>query len=364
MDEKLYLIKLAGQLPMIREQLGWTQDELARRLGLSRANIVSIEQNPNKIGKTTALALFTAVFGELSLKKSQYASLDFSLWDIEDPEKMKSLLKQMNSIAWGRKKLASVLVIGSIKDQLATKTAHLSNLLNNSEAAGESVALSKEDIQMIIKRSINLIEEAVCVYMGLDKPDVGLYLNNLDDISCHISNLEIQFSIGDISAQDDIDIIVNATDKHLSGGGGGDRAVHLAAGRQLGKECKALTPIEIGQAVATQAYELPNKLIIHCAGPRFGVDSPAPELLADCYRNALLLAEECAQQNGWTSIAFPSISTGSFGYPAKDSTLVALKTILASQPALKAIKKIRFVLFDSHTLNVYTKAWDLLARQQ
>lgn len=364
MQEKLYLIKLAGQLPIIREQLGWTQEELARRLGLSRANIVSVEQYPNKIGKTTALALFTAVFGELSLKKSQYDSLDFSLWDADNAENRKTLLKQMNSIAWGRKKLASALVIGPIKDPLANKTVHLINLLNNPESASESSPLSKEDIQLILNSSMQHIEESICECLGLEKPDVGRYLNNLEDIVYHFSNLEIEFSIGNISAQDDIAIIVNATDKHLSGSGGGDRAVHRAAGRQLDKECKALSPIEIGQAVATKAYGLPNHLIIHCAGPRFSVDSPAPELLAGCYRNALLLADEYAQKNGWTSIAFPSISTGSFGYPVKQAAQVVLETLLASQPDLMTIKKIRFVLFDSHTLNVYTKTWDLLTRQQ
>jgi O-acetyl-ADP-ribose deacetylase len=119
---------------------------------------------------------------------------------------------------------------------------------------------------------------------------------------------------GDIARQPDMETVVNAANAELRIGGGVAGAIHRAAGPELEKECRPLAPIRPGQAVITGAHNLPNRYVIHCLGPIYGIDEPADELLAACYRNALQLAE----QNKIASIAFPAISTGVFGYPNPD----------------------------------------------
>jgi O-acetyl-ADP-ribose deacetylase len=362
MEKKLFLANLASKLPVLRGVLGWTQAELAKRIGISRANIVAIEQNPHKMSKTTALALYTAVFGELMQKREQYAALNFELWRRNETTDREYLLKQINGIAWGRKKGAAVLVIGSSRDPLAGKTAHLIQLLNHPGEADKSAMLSHHDIEQILERTVGYIQEEACKLLGIEERDPEAYIKNLEEVTYHLGDFEVEFAIGDISAQDGVDIIVNASDRYLSGSGGGDRAIHQAAGPQLDDECQSLVPVQPGQAVATDAYWLPNYLIIHCVGPRYDLDELAPELLAMCYRNALHLAETRAAENGYGSIAFPSVATGTFGFPLKQAAPVALQTVLEIIPSLQAITKIRFVLFDSTTLAFYTKAWELLTK--
>ena len=157
-----------------------------------------------------------------------------------------------------------------------------------------------------------------------------------------ISSVEIQVVQGDITRQEDLAVIVNAANSSLRGGGGVDGAIHRAAGPELKKESSALAPIGPGQAVITGAYRLPNRFVIHCVGPVYGVHKPEEEFLASCYRNALYLAEK--QQVD--SIAFPAISTGVYGYPMREAAQVMFKTIIEVIPELKHIKKIRIVLFD------------------
>jgi O-acetyl-ADP-ribose deacetylase (regulator of RNase III)/DNA-binding XRE family transcriptional regulator len=362
MEHKLYLINIGGRLAALREKLGWTQEELANRIGLSRANIVSLEQNPDRMGKNAALALYTAVFGELSIKRSQYESLDYDLWASDRIEDRQALLKQVNSIAWGRKNTASVLAIGSTRDALAIKTALLLRLLNHPDSLPDSVNLDRDDIRMVLQRSLEYIESDICSYLGLERPDIGLYISSLEGKTYRVSHLEIELIVGDISQQQDIDIVVNATDAMLSGNGGGDRLIHLAAGPGLQEEIKPLIPVEVGTAVMTKAYRLPNQNIIHCVGPRYGQDEPAQELLMSCYRNALRLAEEESGRHVAVSIAFPAISTGSFGYPLPLAARAALEAVMDYLPQLRAIGKIRFVLFDSHSLAVYAKLLDTMTR--
>lgn len=142
-----------------------------------------------------------------------------------------------------------------------------------------------------------------------------------------------------------MDAIVNAANAELRSGGGVAGAIHRAAGPGLEKEGRALAPIRPGQAVLTGAHHLPNRYVIHCLGPVYGRDEPAEALLANCYANALRLAE----QWGIQSMAFPAISTGIFGYPIREAARVALKTVLEEVPRLSSVTHIRFVLFDEES---------------
>ena len=124
---------------------------------------------------------------------------------------------------------------------------------------------------------------------------------------------------GDITRQDDVTAVVNAANVELLSGGGVAGAIHRAAGPGLERESRKLAPIQPGQAVITGAHDLPNRYVIHTLGPVYGHDHPEAELLANCYRNSLALAEE----NNADSVAFPAISTGIFGYPLEEAASVA-----------------------------------------
>jgi O-acetyl-ADP-ribose deacetylase len=124
-----------------------------------------------------------------------------------------------------------------------------------------------------------------------------------------MKNIKLECLQGDITNQSGIDAVVNAANAQLRPGGGVAGAIHRAAGSELYEECKNLAPIKPGQAVITGAHDLPNKYVVHCLGPVYGVDKPEEKLLADCYKNSLQIADA----NGCASIAFPAISTGAFG---------------------------------------------------
>ncbi len=165
------------------------------------------------------------------------------------------------------------------------------------------------------------------------------------------SRVEIELIQGDIANQPDITAIVNAANAQLRKGGGVAGAIHRAAGPGLEKEAIPLGPIEPGQAVITGGHNLPNRYVIHCLGPVYGVNRPEAELLANCYRNALKLTERYEID----SIDFPAISTGIFGYPLEEAAQVAMKTIAESIDDLKYLKKIRFVFYDKKTLKVHER---------
>ncbi|MBS3947146.1 MAG: macro domain-containing protein [Dethiobacter sp.] len=156
---------------------------------------------------------------------------------------------------------------------------------------------------------------------------------------------------GDIVAQADIAAVVNAANAELRPGGGVDGAIHRAAGPGLAKESRPLAPIAPGEAVITGGHSLPNSHVIHCLGPVYGTDKPEDMLLANCYSNALTLAE----QHGLDSVAFPAISTGVFGYPVREAAEVAFKTIIAALPKLRHVKKIRFCLHSDEALRIHSE---------
>lgn len=164
-----------------------------------------------------------------------------------------------------------------------------------------------------------------------------------------IQNIQVELVRGDITQQPDVSVIVNAANAQLETGGGVAGAIHRAAGPALAEECKPMAPINPGEAVISSGHRLPNDHVIHCLGPVYGVDQPSDTLLADCYRNALLLADE----HKLTSIAFPSISTGAFGYPIEPAAGIALDTIKNTLPRLKNIQKIRLVLFDQSDFKIF-----------
>lgn len=165
----------------------------------------------------------------------------------------------------------------------------------------------------------------------------------------HTPSVKLEAICGDIAAQPDIDAIVNAANAWLRHGGGVAGAIHRAAGPGLEEECRPLAPINPGDAVITGAHNLPNKHVIHCLGPVYGKDKPEEKLLADCYKNALLLADK----NKLQSIAFPAISTGIFGYPIEEASRVAIASIRETIPELKSIRLIRLVLFSEQDLSVF-----------
>jgi O-acetyl-ADP-ribose deacetylase len=157
---------------------------------------------------------------------------------------------------------------------------------------------------------------------------------------------------GDITAQDDVAAVVNAANAGLRSGGGVAGAIHRAAGPRLEEEARPLAPIEPGEAVITGGHDLPNRHVIHTLGPVYGQDRPEAELLANCYRNSLALAEE----NGIDSIAFPAISTGVFGYPVEEAAEVSLRTVVEEAERLERVRLIRFVLYGEEDYEVHEKA--------
>jgi O-acetyl-ADP-ribose deacetylase (regulator of RNase III) len=167
-----------------------------------------------------------------------------------------------------------------------------------------------------------------------------------------IGKVTIECVKGDITRQDGFDAAVNAANARLMPGGGVAGAIHRAAGPGLVAECRLLAPIRPGQAVITGGHDLPNPHVIHCLGPVYGVDEPSAELLADCYRNALRLADE----NRLASVAFPAISTGIFGYPLAEAAEVAVVAVAEAARALEHVRAVRFVLHDETALGVYERA--------
>lgn len=164
-----------------------------------------------------------------------------------------------------------------------------------------------------------------------------------------INEITVELREGDISQQPDMAAVVNAANAELRIGGGVAGAIHRAAGPGLEQECRPLAPIKPGEAVITGAHNLPNQYVIHCLGPIYGVNHPGDQLLANCYSHALQLAEEHAIP----SIAFPSISTGAFGYPLEEAIPIAIDTIMEKIPKLKSVKQVVMVLYSANDRQAY-----------
>jgi O-acetyl-ADP-ribose deacetylase (regulator of RNase III) len=147
------------------------------------------------------------------------------------------------------------------------------------------------------------------------------------------------------------DAIVNAANSSLLGGGGVDGAIHRAGGPAILEECRKLGGCETGHAKATTAGRLPARYVIHTVGPVWrGGESGEDELLASCHRNSL----ELAASLGCSTVAFPAISTGAYGFPVERAARVALA---ATAAAIGGLERATFVLFDEHTLDAFTSAW-------
>jgi O-acetyl-ADP-ribose deacetylase (regulator of RNase III) len=147
-----------------------------------------------------------------------------------------------------------------------------------------------------------------------------------------------------------VDAIVNAANSSLLGGGGVDGAIHRAAGPELLRECRLLGGCKTGDARLTRGYRLPAKYVIHAVGPVWrGGTNGEPDLLASCYRRSI----ELAGANGIVTLAFPSISTGVYGYPIELAASVAVTTVRSSLRGFEAFREVIFCCFAPSDLQVY-----------
>jgi len=174
-------------------------------------------------------------------------------------------------------------------------------------------------------------------------------------VTVHQSILEVVQ--GDITQQD-TEAIGNAANSALAGGGGVDGAIHRAGGPTIMSELKEkYKGCPTGSAVITRGGNLEVKYVIHAVGPRYSGSPKDAELLSSAYRKSL----ELCTQNKIASIAFPSISTGIYGYPVEEASRIALKTVMDYLKEHPEIKLIRFVLFDSKTFEVYKESLKKMA---
>ncbi len=158
--------------------------------------------------------------------------------------------------------------------------------------------------------------------------------------------------------------IVNAANSSLLGGGGVDGAIHRAGGPSILQECKRIVTkigtLPAGKAVITTGGRLPAKYVIHTVGPVYRGDRQhEAETLASCYRESIRIADDHAIK----SLAFPSVSTGAFGYPIHEAAEIAVRTIAEALPPCAHVEHVRFVLFDIATCKAYVRAAEKLSRQ-
>ena len=169
----------------------------------------------------------------------------------------------------------------------------------------------------------------------------------------NVLSLRINLVQGDITRQQ-VSAIVNAANSSLLGGGGVDGAIHRAGGPAILADCQKIRArqggCQTGEAVITTGGRLPAAHVIHTVGPVWqGGHNGEPELLANCYRNSLLLATE----HRLASIAFPGISTGIYGYPKKEAAAIAVREVQQWLAAHELPEKVVFVVFDDESRRLY-----------
>ena len=185
-----------------------------------------------------------------------------------------------------------------------------------------------------------------------------------ESLSYNIKQARLAIIQGDITHQA-TDAIVNAANSGLIGGGGVDGAIHRAGGPAILEECKKIVArqgrLPAGQAVITTAGKMKARHAIHTVGPVWrGGNEGEPALLASAYRESLKLAAA----NNLTSISFPSISTGAYGYPVDKAARTAIKEVVAFLMEPTSIKEVVFVLFDARTFEAYTDAlWNTMGEK-
>ena len=158
--------------------------------------------------------------------------------------------------------------------------------------------------------------------------------------------------------------IVNAANSSLLGGGGVDGAIHRAGGPSILQECRRIVAkigtLPPGKAVITTGGRMPAKYVIHTVGPIYrGGRQHEAETLASCYRECI----EVADDHGIRSLAFPSISTGAYGYPVVEAAEIAVRTVANSLPSCAHLELVRFVLFDLATCEAYVQSAEKLSQQ-
>jgi O-acetyl-ADP-ribose deacetylase len=172
----------------------------------------------------------------------------------------------------------------------------------------------------------------------------------------------LELLLGDIT-EESTDAIVNAANSGLLGGGGVDGAIHDAAGPALLADCKKIReqrgPLPAGQAVTTSGAKLKARYVIHTVGPVWqGGGRNEPQVLESCYCHAM----EEANRHDCSSVSFPSISTGAFGYPVDAAAQIAIRTVVDLLQSPESVKLVRFVLFNEPTHQAYARAVEELVR--
>lgn len=225
-------------------------------------------------------------------------------------------------------------------------------------AKGEGSSTITQDIKQMLKNCRNMNEAGIIINpwdksFKLTKELIQMILN-ADKPENHIF-----FRVGDITELE-VDVIVNAANKSLLGGGGVDGAIHRAAGPKLLEECCTLHGCETGDAKITKGYNLKAKYVIHTVGPVYSRTKAerSAQLLYDCYWNSL----ELAKQYDLHTIAFPAISTGVYHFPKQDASVVALKTVsewLDANPDYGMA--VVMCCYDQETRQCYQNAVDAIA---
>jgi O-acetyl-ADP-ribose deacetylase (regulator of RNase III) len=173
-------------------------------------------------------------------------------------------------------------------------------------------------------------------------------------LSIRVGEAHLDIVVGDITKLD-VDAIVNATNRTLLGGGGVDGAIHRAAGPELKAECETLGGCETGQAKITGGYRLKARHVIHAVGPVWaGGGHDEERLLASCYATSLALAA----QHGLASIAFPAISTGTYGFPAQRAADIAVGTVVSELSTIpRGINRVIFCCFNAASAQCHIEAF-------